>query len=288
MKKYILSWLCSIPLLLAIPYLCIIGFQGADTALLERRCSVEDLLPMIVKTQIEADYELETVKCQAVITRSNFYRRFAEQEDFIESMNAFLDQTGLRKNKGSVSFWVDEMSDLWQGKYKDAVKETEGIVLQYQGEWKLVPYHEISNGCTRNGKEVFHDQAYAYLVSVDSEKDREAENYINQIVLPADRIPEQLLVLERDSEGYVLSFISDGKLMEGEAFREGLRLPSSDITIRKKGDQYYFICKGKGHGLGLSQYGANVLALEGKNYDFILERYFPMMDLCKITRVNDR
>ena len=63
-------------------------------------------------------------------------------------------------------------------------------------------------------------------------------------------------------------------------------LSSSDFTIQKVGDRYRFLCKGKGHGIGFSQYGGNVLAKNGKNYAEILNYYFPAMILDNVNDVS--
>lgn len=75
--------------------------------------------------------------------------------------------------------------------------------------------------------------------------------------------------------------LADGKTLEGEAFREGLGLASANFSIHKVGEQYRFLSRGRGHGLGFSQYGGNRLAKEGSTYREILEIYFPEMEIQK-------
>ena len=75
--------------------------------------------------------------------------------------------------------------------------------------------------------------------------------------------------------------MADEDILEGEAFAQGMGLSSSDFSIQKVGGEFRFLCKGRGHGLGFSQYGGNQLAREGKNWKEILNTYFPLMDITK-------
>jgi stage II sporulation protein D len=267
-----LSYISSVPLLLLVPYLSVILLQNVDYALAERSYDVDNLIPVLLGTQIADTYEDETLKCQAVIARSNFYRHIIEGEEIGACLVEELSGLSLYRQ---ILFLIDPA-------YQKAVRETENQVLTYEGEWKLVPYHEISSGRTRSGEEVFHDVSYAYLQSVESEADKTSEDYLSSVMISADKLPEELTIDERDSSGYVMSLLADGHSIEGEAFREGMQLASSNYSIQKFGESYRFLCKGKGHGLGFSQYGGNALAEDGMMYDEILAVYFPAMELTTV------
>ena len=98
-----------------------------------------------------------------------------------------------------------------------------------------------------------------------------------------DKIKE-LEIKERDSAGYVLSLQADDKILEGEMFALGMGLPSSNFSIQKTGSKVRFLCRGKGHGLGFSQYGGNELAKDGSLWEEILEEYFPEMEISTYDR----
>ena len=238
--------------LLLIPYFAVIGFQGKEIALMNRIPKAEDCLPFILSEEIEADKEEETLKAQAVIARTNLYRRIKEGESLYDIL-------------------IEKV-------FIDAVKDTENIVLLWNGELKPVPYHEISSGKTRSGEEVFRDQEFTYLKSVDSNADRDSPDYLSSVYIEEGQLPREFEIEERDSAGYVQSIEADGNLLEGEGFRRGMRLSSADFTVQKLNGKIRFLCRGKGHGLGFSQYGGNELAKEGKNYKEILTAYFPEMN----------
>lgn len=279
MKYNILAWLSALPLLLLIPYMSISILGDEEEVFKTRKCSIEAFLPMITEGQISEEYELEAIKCQTILNRSNFYRHLELEEDFLKGIRMLWEFQSLDNWKSRSRQNMDFQKIMSFQKFQTAARDTENIVLRYEGEWKILPYHRLSNGKTRNGEEVFHDSDYAYLTAVDSGWDLEADDYEKSYYYKADTFMEKIQITSRDSSGYVLSLTFDGKPMEGESFREMKGLPSADFTIEKIGERYRFLCRGHGHGLGLSQYGANQMAKNGTDYETILNHYFPEMEL---------
>lgn len=265
MKEKIVSYLTWFLSILFIPYLFTIIINGAETALLAHPADIESCIPFIVSLQIPKEYEIETIKSQTVIARTNLYRELDGKENFWEI---------LKELKQELSY-PHILLRLPEKKFQEALKETKGEVLSLNGELVLVPYHALSSGKTRDGEEVFHDAQYSYLKSVDSSMDKESPEYLNSTYFSSQQMPNQIEIKKRDTAGYVSILDAEGNIIEGEAFREGMGLASSNFTIQNIGDKIRFLCKGKGHGLGFSQYGGNVLAQSGENYVNILETYFP-------------
>ena len=87
------------------------------------------------------------------------------------------------------------------------------------------------------------------------------------------------MIKNRDSAGYVTALTADGYWLEGEAFRKGMHLASGNFSMQKIGKAVRFLCKGKGHGLGFSQYGGNEMAKAGSSWEEILTAYFPEMQI---------
>ena len=132
----------------------------------------------------------------------------------------------------------------------------------------------------------FHNEDDSYLRSVHSLVDKNAKDYLNSVYINKNVLPERIEIKSRDSAGYVTEILADGKVLEGEAFRKGMGLTSSNFTIQKSGKEIRFLCRGKGHGLGFSQYGGNEMAKESANAKEILQYYFPEMDVLNIKSVN--
>lgn len=271
MKKSMSLFVYGSILILLIPYLCVSFLNGTELAFAGRQIDVEKVLPAILAAEIPQKYEQETMKAQAVIARSNLYRCI---EDGKAMQNI---REKLPQNRNEISRFVKISKQCEQ-----AVLETKGLVLLWEEKLVPVPYHQISAGKTRNGEEVFHSDEYKYLVSVNSDVDKSAEKYLCGRYVLKRQMPKELEIAERDSVGYVTELRADGKTIEGEAFRDGLALPSASFTIQTIGEKMRFLCRGRGHGLGFSQYGGNEMAREGSTYIEILAHYFPKMQIKNI------
>ena len=296
-RKYMRKWFRSfyssglfIPFILLLPYMCTIALNGADKALLLHSPGVEDMVPLMLMVQMKGDYAEEAVKAQAVIARSEVYRRLEEGESEGEILDEVSESiagknrerrveqmTAATEDEEVLSFRIAELNSgrsfvvgyggVWKllsavdklQQYGAAAEATVGQVLTYNGKLKLVPYHENSSGKTRDGKE--------------------APDYVNSTYVPASQLPAKLVVKKRDSAGYVTALTADGNWLEGETFRQGMHLVSADFSVQKVGKMVRFLCKGKGHGIGFSQYGGNEIAKKGSSWREILETYFPEMEV---------
>ena len=263
------SWVSKIFLLLTFPYLVTVFVNGPEAVAVNKTTDMENILPIILSEQISPEYQIETIEAQAVIARSNLMRTLQEQAD---TGSILCEICNNIKQNG----WVWKIPEEC---YETAVKNTQNQILTVDGELKLVPYHEISAGETRDGEEAFHDSQYAYLKSVDSSADKDAAEYLSSIYVSEQQLPKELAISSRDKRGYVQSLMADDNILEGTAFASGMGIASPAFSMQKLDDRIRFLSKGKGHGLGFSQYGGDVLAKEGKTWQEILHIYFPLMEI---------
>ena len=263
------SWVSKIFLLLTFPYLVTVFVNGPEAVSVNKTTDMENILPIILSEQISPEYQIETLEAQAVIARSNLMRKLQEQAD---TGSILCEICNNIKQNG----WVWKIPEEC---YETAVKNTQDQILTVDGELKLVPYHEISAGETRDGEEAFHDSQYAYLKSVDSSADKDAAEYLSSTYVSEQQLPKELAISSRDKRGYVQSLMADDNILEGTAFASGMGIASPAFSIQKLDDRIRFLSKGKGHGLGFSQYGGDVLAKEGKTWQEILHIYFPLMEI---------
>lgn len=268
MKKYALLRYCLVFLAIVLPYFSAATINGPERVLAERVPDMEEYLPVIVFSQISPDMKKETIKAQTVIARSNIRRILGEGK--------ILPQILKEKTDGR-----DYIRNIFSKKdkvYQQAAEETSGQVLTYQGELKLLPWHKVSGGKTRSGKEAFRDEAYTYLKSVDSSADKKSPDYMDVVEIPVSQAGE-VKIRERDSAGYVTELSSGKNLLEGESFAVGMGLKSANFSLQKKGDVYVLRVRGSGHGAGFSQFGGNEMAKGGSSAEEILKKYFPAMKL---------
>ena len=269
MKKYAYFRYFLVFLVMVLPYVGGVAFQGVEMVFVQRKPEAEEYLPMIVFSQITADMEQETIKAQTVIARSNTQRKLREGKMLPEILRENVDGMNLCRNIFSPKDKVYEL----------AAEETRGQVLTYQGELKLTPWHRCSAGKTRSGEEAFGDEAYTYLQSVDSSEDKKLQDYVKTVEVSAQQIGGELKIQNRDSAGYVTELSMGKTALEGEGFAAGLGLESANFSLQKKDDVYYFRVRGSGHGVGFSQCGGNEMAKKGSSAEEILKKYFPAMKL---------
>lgn len=263
--------------------------SGKNAIAVKKQIDMESYLPMMLCREIPWDYEEEMLKAQAVLIRSSLYLRLDEEGSDQKELKEVLDM----HRKASKS---EQYQKTYQ-KMEKAVKATSGQVISYQG--KICPgvYHRVSSGATRDGNEVLQDAGMTFLKSVDSSQDIRSEEYLHghyfteealrqrlqevypEMQLTEAPLTEQITPQKRDSQEYILEIQVGSLTVAGEEFRKNLELSSSNFTVQNLDGKIRFLCKGLGHGLGLSQYGGNELAKKGKNYQQILFTYFPDVTL---------
>ena len=262
--------------------------SGTDAVSIQKQMDMETYLPAILCEQVPWDYEEEMLKVQAVLARSSLYYYLEKEKPEEIPWEEKLEQ-----------FQQDRKNARYQETYERmerAVRLTRGQVITWQGEVCPGVFHRISGGKTRDGMEVLQDVTFSFLRSVDSGQDREAEEFLKGhyftpealeqrlqeeypgIIFTEEPLTDQIRIEKRDSQDYILEMKVGDQTVTGEEFRRKLELSSCNFTIQELDGKIRFLCKGLGHGLGLSQYGGNELAKKGKTYQEILFFYFP--DLC--------
>lgn len=262
--------------------------SGMDAVSIQKQMDMETYLPAILCEQVPWDYEEEMLKVQAVLARSSLYYYMEKEKPEEIQWEEKLEQ-----------FQRDRKNARYQEAYERmerAVRLTRGQVITWQGEVCPGVFHRISGGKTRDGMEVLQDVTFSFLRSVDSGQDREAEEFLKGhyftpealeqrlqeeypgIIFTEEPLTDQIRIEKRDSQDYILEMKVGDQTVTGEEFRRKLELSSCNFTIQELDGKIRFLCKGLGHGLGLSQYGGNELAKKGKTYQEILFFYFP--DLC--------
>lgn len=247
--------------------------------------NMTDYLIGVVSSEMPASFNLEALKAQSVLART--YALKAKQTgkkltDTVSTQN-YIDIDQM-KNKWGNSF------NIYYNKIKNAVENTNGEYLSYNGNYIEALYHSTNNGKTESSLDVFGNY-YPYLISVSSEYDKNASSYLRTISMPLDTISNKLgLSLSNDSVISILSYTDGGNIKEikingnnfsGKKVRELLGLRSADFDISISDNNANITTRGYGHGVGMSQYGANGMANAGYSYKDILSHYYPGTTLTK-------
>lgn len=256
--------------------------------------TLEEYLTYKLESVMPDTYEREALKAQAVLLRTEVVQTLQEQDD--DSLQVSGD--GLEK-------WYEKDGEPEEElqPYAEAVEETEGLYLCYQGDPIQASYFKISNGRTRDAAKVWRTEKFPYLTSVSCEQDKSAQDYSSEVMVSkanylyeiqsrigAEYSQEELwesMEFVYDETGYVTNvsfFVGEEEIgqMDGETFRYLFALPSSSFETEQTDTHIIFHVTGVGHGFGMSQYGANCKALNGETYDQILEEFFFGSELAKI------
>lgn len=255
--------------------------------------ALEDYLPGVIVCQMNPEYSLEALKCQAVIARTYIYRLMNGRTEINEEE---LDLDYLGEDTGihpvGISLGEKEQMAVHLKRCRQAAQETSGIVMKYEERYVLPLFHAVSAGRTRKG-----EADYPYLQAVDSRWDTQREDYvwtaewsrtefaalINQIPgaqpVSAGQLPDQIQTVKKDDSEYVLQMKIGAKTYTGEEIQYTLDLPSACFMLEGEGEVIRASVRGRGHGYGLSQAGADSMAADGWGYENILNYYYKNISL---------
>ena len=247
--------------------------------------------------EMPALYEPEALKAQAVaihtyalnVVQSSEASPDPELEGAAFKVNTAL-YLGYTTAQNAEKIYGGSFGEYYT-KMENAVDAVMGEMLTYNGEPISACYHAISPGRTEASENVFVS-ALPYLVSVDSSFDATAEDFLSQKNLTANELEDVLRAHDAGfspagepaawagaasttEAGTVLTQSICGREYAGTKLRELFGLRSAAFTLTYSDGEFVFSVKGYGHGVGLSQYGANYLAKEGKTYSEILAHYYP-------------
>ena len=260
---------------------------------------MESYLIGVVAAEMPASFEFEALCAQSVAARTYTIYKMrtgcanhpeADACDDITCCKAYSD--------------IDTLKEVWGGNFdeyyariKSAVNLTDGVVVTYASMPILAAFHSSSGGRTADSGEVW-GKSLPYLTSVESpETEEDVPNYISEKTVSfddfrrivAEKYPAAQLdggswieITSVSASGRVESVDIGGVSVSGSCVRNMFDLRSTMFTAAVGGDGIVFTTAGFGHGVGLSQYGANVMAKNGARYDEILAEYYTGTTLTKI------
>lgn len=258
------------------------------------KIAMEEYLVGMMAATIPGEYEMETLKAQAILLRS-FCMSQMVKEDGKKVVHDVVVKDYYFNEKQRNELWKDNITE-YENKVRQAVKETKGMFLVCGEDVINPPFFRLSNGVTRDVTEyVLSESKYPYMKSVACEKDIMAENYIQYVEMTDREFEKQIkklmgkkggklqkLILYKDENGYVKEVEVNSKKIKGEAFRQAFGLASSSFSLEKIDSMIEIQTKGIGHGFGFSQWEANCLAKEGRNYEELLQYFFENISVEKI------
>ena len=259
---------------------------------------LEEYLVGVVAAEMPASFEMEALKAQAVAART-----YAVYQ--MDTQGISLSQ--VQEAGGQAYISEDQRRERWQEKFEQyekkirtAVESTAGEILVYDQEPILAAFHAISAGATEDAENLWSGEDLPYLQSVPSPMDTTSTEYVYtvslteeetaallqqadpELILAEGSLIDQMQVLSRSDAGYIEQMQIGNRTYTGAQVRTALGLRSADFTVEEKDGVFIFTSYGYGHGGGMSQYGANALALDGMTYQDILAYYYTDIQFAQI------
>ena len=223
-----------------------------------------------------ASFEIEALKAQAIAVRSYTYKKLETKSH---------NDVNLCTDPNHCQAWKSPEETENYRKIVKAVEETEGKVATYDGKIINAVYHASSGGFTENAINVWSGQE-DYLISVKSPKEEirlsevvvSTKDFLNKLKLK-DSKKIEIKILSRTEGNRVKEISINKKIFTGNEIRKIFNLKSSNFEVFIKNADIKFEVKGYGHGVGLSQWGAQAMALEGKTCEEIIKHYYTGVEI---------
>lgn len=240
---------------------------------------LEEYVLGVVSAEMPASFDTEALKAQAILART--YALKANSKGQVLTTNNSTQN--YKTNEELKNMWKSDY-DKYYNKIKNAVESTKGYYLSYNGTYIEAVYHSTSNSKTEDASYVWGN-SFPYLISVESIYDSSNPSYEKTTFMTYEELSKKLNMDINESTTFdIISYTSSNRIniikindkeYKGTSFRNLLGLRSTDIEIIKTEKGINFKTKGYGHGVGMSQYGANGMAKAGYTYKQILSHYYP-------------
>lgn len=261
---------------------------------------LEQYLYHVVSAEMPADFELEALKAQAVVART--YTIFKAKNKKHENADICDDSTCCQawvSKEDRLARWEEEKRESnWQ-KIEQCVQETRGKIVTYNKEPINAFFHSNSGGRTELPVNVWGGSDFPYLQVVETAGEEGYSQYASEVELSKEELLEKLkekyadiqIDFAKDEEIKILEYTDSNRVktvqfgnhqLSGVETRTLLGLKSTNFEISKEAETIKFEVKGYGHGVGMSQTGADTLAKQGKNYEEIIHHFYANVEIQEI------
>ena len=258
--------------------------------------SMDDYIKGVLLGEMPITFELEALKAQAIVARTyTMYKlknnpKVHENADMCDDINCCQ---AYKTKEYAFASWDDEEENAKWQKLEDAVIGTSNLIITYSGEVIEAFFHAHSGGQTENIKYVWGDSEIPYLKSVNGNEGEayqdsktftklEFKELIKSKVPNYDVKKSILKIEDYTGSGRVNMLKIDDIEIKATELRKITGIKSTNFRIEESGDNITFYTVGYGHGVGMSQYGANQMAKDGKSYEDIIKHYYTGVEINKI------
>lgn len=247
---------------------------------------LENYIVGVVAAEMPASFNEEALKAQAIAARTYAVYKMEQNKNDYDVLTTTSDQAYIStvdmQNK-----WQNSFSKYYE-KIKKAVQDTKDLVMYYDNDVIIAYYFAISNGYTLDASVFGTSKDYlksAYcpwdknVKSYEVTKEMTKEEFCQKLDIDCQNI--KINKIDRDETNHVVTIVINSKTFTGLTFRQLLNLRSTDFDLELT-DPIKITTRGYGHGVGMSQYGANEMAKQGYTYEEILKYYYQDINLAKV------
>lgn len=262
--------------------------------------NLDTYLYHVVSAEMPADYDMEALKAQAIVART--YTIYKAQNPKHENADICDDSTCCQawvSKETRLSRWEESLRESNWAKIEQCVNETKGKIITYEGKPINAFFHASSGGTTEVPFNVWGGTNLPYLQVVETAGEEGYSQYSSEVILSRDELIQKLKTKYQDIEinfddenDLKILEYTDGKRVKtikfgnhelsGVEARTLLGLRSTNFVITKEENNIKFSVIGYGHGVGMSQTGADAMAKEGKNCEEIIKHFYTGVEIQEI------
>ncbi len=263
---------------------------------------IDEYLYGVVSAEMPVKYDIEALKAQAVVARTYTIYQITHSNgkhgDADICDNYACCQAWISKEDRFAKWEEKEAEDNWQ-KIVNAVDSTQGKVITYNGEVIDAFFHSNSGGITETASNVWGGQNFPYLQSVETSGEDEYSEYNSEVEISKEELinkirkkhseieinydeQDSIKIIELTESGRVKTIKLGNIEIAGTELRTLLGLKSTNFSFEIRDNSIIFFVKGYGHGVGMSQTGADSLAKQGINYEDIIKHFYYNVEIVGI------
>ena len=264
--------------------------------------NIDEYLYGVVSSEMPANFELEALKAQAVVARTytiyQIIHNSSKHENADICDNYSCCQAWISKEE-RFSKWNSEEAESNWNKIVQAVNETKGKIVTYNKQPINAFFHANSGGVTESSLNIWSGIDYPYLKSVETSGEEGYTQYASEVILNMQELLEKIQtqyedceidfdkqdsikILEYTSSGRVKTIKFGNKEIAGTEARTLLGLKSTNFEVVIDGENIIFSVTGYGHGVGMSQTGADSLAKQGLKYEEIIKHFYTNVEIIDV------
>ena len=278
-----------------------IKLMHLDTGQVEE-LNIDEYLYGVVSSEMPASFELEALKAQAAVARTYTIYQIIHNSEKHENADICDDfnccQAWISKEERLAKWEAEEAESNWN-KIVEAVDSTKGKIVTYNGEPINAFFHANSGGVTESSLNIWGGIDYPYLKSVETAGEEGYTQYASQVVLNHQELlskiktkyedctidfsqQDYIQIIEYTTSGRVKTIKFGNKEIAGTEARTLLGLKSTNFTFSMDGENVTFTVTGYGHGVGMSQTGADALSKAGSNYEAIIKHFYTDVEIIEV------